>query len=116
MQTSVAFNAIKKLKLNNISPTLIHMPTIKPIDKNLLIRESKKHNAIITFEDHNIFGGLGSAVCEVLSEYEPTKVIRMGIRDKIGKSGEAKDLLKEYKIDEMGLINQIKKIMINDIR
>ena len=113
MQTSVAFNAIKKLKLNNISPTLIHMPTIKPIDKNLLIRESKKHKAIITFEDHNIFGGLGSAVCEVLSEYEPTKVIRMGIREKIGKSGEAKELLKEYKIDEIGLINQIKKLMIN---
>ena len=57
-------------------------------------------------------GGLGSAVSEVLSENEPTKIIRMGIRDKIGKSGEAKELLKEYKIDEIGLINQIKKLMI----
>ena len=96
-----------------MNPTLIHMPTIKPIDKALLIKESKKHKVIITFEDHNILGGLGSAVSEVLSEYKPTKIIRMGIKDKIGKSGEAKELLKEYKIDEIGLINQIKKLMIN---
>ena len=109
MQTSVAFNALRSLKRNNINPTLIHMPTIKPIDKDLLIKESKKHKVIITFEDHNILGGLGSAVSEVVSEYEPIKIIRMGIRDKIGKSGEAKDLLKEYKIDEKALIRKIIK-------
>jgi transketolase len=111
MQSSIALKAIKKLKkLKKISPTLIHMPTIKPIDKELLIKMSKKHKVFITFEDHNIFGGLGSAVSEVLSENAPNKIIRMGIRDKIGKSGEAKELLKEYKIDGEALINQVKKI------
>ena len=111
MQTSIAFKAIKKLKkIKKINPTLIHMPTIKPIDKELLIKMSKKHKAFITFEDHNIFGGLGSAVSEVLSENAPNKIIRMGIRDKIGKSGEAKELLNEYKIDGEALINQVKMI------
>ena len=74
MQTSVAFNSLKNLQNKKINPTLIHMPSIKPIDKNLLVKEAKKHKVIITFEDHNILGGLGSAVSEVLSEKEPTKI------------------------------------------
>ncbi len=110
MQTPVAFNAIKILKDNKINPTLIHMASIKPIDKNLLIKNAKKHQVIITFEDHNILGGLGSAVSEVLSENEPIKIIRMGLKDRIGKSGEAKDLLKEYEIDENALIKEVIKV------
>ena len=86
------------------------MASIKPIDKNLLIKNAKKHKVIVTFEDHNILGGLGSAVSEVLSENEPIKIIRMGLKDSIGKSGEAKDLLKEYKIDENALIKQVAKV------
>ncbi len=110
MQTSVAFNSLKNLQNKKINPTLIHMPSIKPIDKNLLVKEAKKHKVIITFEDHNILGGLGSAVSEVLSEKEPTKIIRMGIKDEIGRSGEAKDLLKKYKIDQKALIKQVMKV------
>ena len=110
MQTSVAFNSVKNLKNKKIYPTLIHMSSIKPIDKNLLVKEAKKHKVIITFEDHNILGGLGSAVSEVLSEKEPTKIIRMGIKDEIGRSGEAKDLLKKYKIDQKALIKQVMKV------
>ena len=109
MQTRLAFNAIKKLKQTGINPTLIHMPSIKPIDKTLLIKNAKKHNLLITFEDHNIIGGLGSAVSEILSENEPVKIIRMGIRDKIGRSGEASQLLAKYKIDEKALINIVRK-------
>lgn len=107
MQTSVAFNALKYLKKQKINPTLIHMPSIKPIDKNLLIKSAKTHKVIISFEDHNIIGGLGSAIGEILSEYKPTKIIRMGIKDKIGRSGEANQLLKRYKIDDKALIKKI---------
>lgn len=107
MQTSVAFNALKYLKKQNINPTLIHMPSIKPIDKNLMIKNSKKHNMFITFEDHNIIGGLGSAVSEILSENAPIRIIRIGIKDQIGRSGEAKELLKKYKIDKDALIKKI---------
>jgi len=109
MQTSVALNALKNLKNQNINPTLIHMPSIKPIDKSLIIKNSKKHKIFITFEDHNIIGGLGSAVSEILSENCPTRIIRMGIKDQIGRSGEAKELLKRYKIDESALVNKIRK-------
>jgi transketolase len=107
MQTSVAFNALKYLKKQNINPTLIHMPSIKPIDKNLLIKHAKTHKIIISFEDHNIMGGLGSAISEILSENKPIKIIRMGIEDEIGRSGEAYQLLKRYKIDEKALIKKI---------
>ena len=112
MQTSIALNAIKFLKKKKINPTLIHMPSIKPIDKDLIIRQSKKHKLIITFEDHNIYGGLGSAVCEVTSENYPIKVLRMGVNDKIGRSGEAKQLLKKYKLDETALIHKILELKI----
>ncbi len=107
MQTSIAFNAVKYLKKRNINPTLIHMPSIKPIDKNLLIKNAKNHKIIISFEDHNIMGGLGSAISEILSENKPIKIIRMGIKDQIGRSGEANQLLKRYKIDEKALIKKI---------
>ena len=112
-QTNIAFAAIKKLKSERINITLIHMPTIKPVDEKLLINQAKKHKIIITFEDHNILGGLGSAVCEVLSEKCPIKIIRMGVKDKIGKSAEAKVLLKKYNMDENSLIKNVKKILNN---
>ena len=110
MQTPIALNAIKSLKKKNINPTLVHMPSIKPIDKNLIIKQAKKHKIIITFEDHNIYGGLGSAVCEVVSEKLPIKVSIMGVKDKIGRSTEAKQLLKEYGIDEKALIQNILRL------
>lgn len=109
IQTSVAFNALKYLKKQGINPTLIHMPTIKPIDKKILIKNANTHKIIITFEDHNIIGGLGSAISEILSENKPTKIVRMGIKDEIGRSGEANQLLKKYNIDEKALIKKIIK-------
>lgn len=109
MQTSIALKAIKFLKDRGINPTLIHMPSIKPLDNKLLIKNAKKHSTFITFEDHNIIGGLGSAVSEVLSENKPTKIIRMGIKDEIGRSGEADQLIKKYNIDEKSLIRKIKR-------
>ena len=113
MQTPIALNAIKSLRKKNINPTLIHMPSIKPIDKDLIIKKAKKHKTLITFEDHNIYGGLGSAVCEVTSKHFPIKVVMMGLKDEIGRSGEAKQLLKKYKLDEAALIQKILRLKIN---
>ena len=109
MQTRIAIKAVKKLKNQKINPTLIHMSSIKPIDKRLLIKNAKTHDVIITFEDHNIIGGLGSAVSEIFSESRLIKIIRMGINDKIGRSGEASQLLKKYNIDEQSLINKVNR-------
>ena len=110
MQTRVALSALKILNNQKINPSIIHMPSIKPIDKQLLLKIAKNHTTIITFEDHNIIGGLGSAISETLSEVKPTQIIRMGINDKIGRSGEAHQLLKKYGLDEKALVRKVKKI------
>lgn len=87
------------LKQKGINVRVIDLHTIKPIDKELVIKCAKETKKIITIEDHNIVGGLGSAVCETLSDECPTKVIRMGIKDTFGESGKAEELMKYFKID-----------------
>ena len=94
-----ALKAQKILKEKSINVRVIDIHTIKPIDKELIVKCAKETKRIITVEDHNIIGGLGSAVCEVLSEEYPTKVERMGIPDCFGRSGKAEELLHYYKID-----------------
>ena len=96
---SEALKAKELLKEKGINVRVIDIHTIKPIDKALIIKCAKETKRIITIEDHNIIGGLGSAVCEVLSEEYPIKVERMGIPDCFGRSGKAEELLHYYKID-----------------
>ena len=102
---SEAIEAMEELKNMGINVRVIDMHTIKPIDKDIIIKAAKETKKLITVEDHNIIGGLGSAVCEVLAENYPTKVYRMGIKDEFGKSGKADDLLKYFQIDKSAIIN-----------
>ncbi len=104
---SEALKAQEILSKQGINIRVIDIHTIKPIDKELIIKCAKETKRIITIEDHNIIGGLGSSVCEVLSENCPTKVERMGIEDVFGRSGNAEELLKYYKIDSSAIINKI---------
>ena len=97
------------LKEKGIDIRVIDMHTIKPIDKDIIIKAAKETKKIITIEDHNIIGGLGSAVCEVLSEEYPTKVIRMGVKDTFGCSGKAEQLMKHFNITSEDIIKQIIK-------
>lgn len=94
-----ALKAQAILKQKGINVRVIDLHTIKPIDKELVIKCAKETKKIITIEDHNIVGGLGSAVCEIFSDECPTKVIRMGIKDTFGESGKAEELMKYFKID-----------------
>ena len=103
-----ALKARENLKEAGIDRRVVDIHTIKPIDRDLIVKCAKETNKIITVEDHNIIGGLGSAVCEVLSEECPTKVIRLGIRDCFGKSGKAEDLMKYFRIDSLAIENVIK--------
>lgn len=105
-----AIKAKEELEKQGIKVRVIDMHTIKPIDKETIIRCAKETKKIITIEDHNIIGGLGSAVCEVLAEEQLCKVIRMGIRDQFGKSGKAEELLKYFKLTSADIINEIKKM------
>lgn len=103
-----ALKAQEKLKEQGINVRVIDIHTIKPIDKELIIKCAKETKKIITVEDHSIIGGLGTAICEVLSESYPTKVIRMGIKDTFGESGKAEELVKKYKIDCDSICNAVK--------
>lgn len=103
-----AIKAKEELEKQGINVRVLDMHTIKPIDKEIIIKCATETRKIITIEDHNIIGGLGSAVCEVLSENYPTKVIRMGIKDKFGKSGKAEELMKFYEITAENIVKAVK--------
>ena len=108
---SEAIEAMEELKAKGINIRVVDMHTIKPIDKEMIIKSAKETKNIITIEDHSIIGGLGSAVCEVLAENYPKKVYKMGIKDEFGKSGKAEDLLKYFKIDKDSIAEFIEKII-----
>lgn len=106
---SEAIKAKEELEKEDINIRIIDMHTIKPIDKELIIKCAKETKKIITIEDHSIIGGLGSAVCEVLSENYPCKVIRMGVKDTFGKSGKAEELLAYFGLTARNIIEKVKE-------
>ena len=101
-----ALKAQEELKAKGIDIRVIDMHTIKPMDREIIIKAAKETKKIITIEDHSIIGGLGTAVCEVLSEDYPTKVIRMGIKDTFGKSGKAEELMKYFNITAEDIVEE----------
>jgi len=102
-----AIKAKEKLEERGICIRVIDMHTIKPIDRDIIIKCAKETKRIITIEDHSIIGGLGSAVCEVLCDEYPKKVKRMGIKDRFGKSGKANELMKYFKITSDDIVEEI---------
>jgi transketolase len=106
--THIALSAAKKMEAGGIEIELLNMASIKPLDDNLLIESAEKTNLVITVEDHSIIGGLGSAVCEVLAEKMPEKVIRLGVKDKFGASGTPSELIAAYGFDEASIIKAVK--------
>lgn len=94
--TSMAIAAVELLKNEGISARLVNMASIKPIDRDLLIDSAKKTGCVLTVEEHNVIGGLGSAVCETLCESVPVPVLRHGVYDVFGKSGKAVELLVSF--------------------
>lgn len=101
---SEAIKAQDMLKKKDIHVRVIDIHTIKPIDKDLIVKCAKETKKIVTVEDHNIIGGLGTAVCETLCDVFPTKVKRLGIEDVFGRSGKAEELLCYYKIDAKSIM------------
>lgn len=89
-------NASKILETNGIDAEIISMPFVKPFASDIIIQSAAKTRKVITIENHSIIGGLGSTVCEVLSENYPTKLLRIGTLDKFGQSGEQRQLMEFY--------------------
>jgi len=94
-----------------ISARIINIHTIKPIDKDIIIKAAKETGAIVTAEEHSIIGGLGSAVAEVLAENFPVKMLRVGVNDIFGKSGKPAALLEEYGLTATNIVANVKKLL-----
>jgi transketolase len=107
--THIAIDAAKKLEKEGIEVDLINMASIKPIDENLLIESVNKTGLAITVEDHNVIGGLGSAVCEVLCAKNPARVIRLGVQDKFGTSGDPSVLVSAYGFDADSIASAVRE-------
>ncbi len=106
---SESIKAQEILKEKGIQVRVVDIHTIKPIDEELLVKCAKETKQIITVEDHNVIGGLGSAVCEVLCNKYPSKVKRLGIQDEFGRSGKAEELMQYYKIDAKAIVECVEK-------
>jgi transketolase len=107
-----ALEARKTLLKQNIKARIIDMHTIKPLDEKLVLDCAKQTNAIITAEEHSIIGGLGAAIAEVLAEKNiSTKFLRMGVKDTFCESGEPKDLLEKYELNQKYMIKNAKKLI-----
>jgi len=100
--------AAKKLAADGISAKVINIHTIKPLDKELVIAAAKATGKVVTVEEHSVIGGLGSAVCDLLSEEAPTKVMKIGINDVFGESGPALELIKKYGLDADSIYKKVK--------
>ena len=101
---SEAIKAQEILREKGIKVRVVDVHTIKPIDEEMIIKCSKETKRLISIEDHNIIGGLGSAIAEVLTSKNPCKLERIGIKDHFGKSASAKELLHYYGLDAEGIL------------
>ena len=108
LMVNEALLAAEALKADGISARVVNMATIKPIDREIIVESAKKTGAIVTAEEHNILGGLGSAVAEVVCETVPVPVLRVGVEDVFGKSGPAVELLHIYGLDAQHIAEKAK--------
>ena len=104
-----ALEAAEKLAADGIDAMIVNIHTIKPIDEELIVEAAKKCGKVVTVEEHSVIGGLGSAVCDVLSEKLPVK--KIGVYDVFGESGPAVKLLEKYKLDGQGVYEQVSEWM-----
>ncbi|MDO5063002.1 MAG: transketolase family protein [Peptostreptococcaceae bacterium] len=105
----IALEAAEELKKENINARVINISTIKPLDEELIIKAAKECGKIVTVEEHNIIGGLGSAVSEVVAENHLVFVHRVGVNDRFGQSGKPNDLLESYGLNKGSVVQAAKK-------
>jgi len=106
-----ALKAAEMLEADGVSVRVLNIHTIKPLDEELILKAAKETGKLVTVEEHSVIGGLGSAVCETLSENYPTKVLRIGINDVYGESASAQVLFHEYGLDGEGVYAKVKEFL-----
>ena len=111
LMVGYTLEAAEMLAKEGVNAKVINIHTIKPIDEDLLVAAAKETGKVVTIEEHSVIGGLGGAVCEVLSEKCPVPVKRIGVYDEFGQSGPATELLHYYKLDAEGIYGQSKDFL-----
>lgn len=106
-----ALKAVKALEAEGINARLINIHTIKPIDREIIIKAAQETGRIVTVEEHNVIGGLGDAVCDVVSSECPVKVTKIGVNDEFGYSGPAKELLEIFGLCQSNIENVVRDIV-----
>jgi len=106
-----ALEAAKELVKLGIKVGVISMPTIKPLDCELLLQVSKETDVILTIEDHSVVGGLGSAISEFLSQENPMKIIKLGVPDIVSSTGPYEELMGKYHLSIKGIVSTVMKIL-----
>ena len=107
LMVASALEAAEALAKRGVSCEVVNMATVKPLDEETLLASARKTGRVVTVEEHTVIGGLGSAVCDVLSEKLPTPVKRLGVQDVFGVSGPALRLLSKYRLDGAGVADSI---------
>jgi len=108
LMVAKTLDAAEKLKEDGINATVVNIHTIKPLDKELIIKVAKETGKVVTVEEHSVIGGLGSAVCEVLSQEYPTRVKLIGVKDVFGQSAAANELLVHYNLTTENIVKTVK--------
>lgn len=108
LPVSECLAAADKLAADGIEAKVINIHTIKPLDEELILAAAKETGKVVTVEEHSVIGGLGSAVCDTLSENHPTKVLKIGVNDVFGESGPAVELVKKYGLDADSIYAKVK--------
>ena len=108
LEVAETLEAAEKLAADGIDAKVINIHTIKPLDEDLVVAAAKETGKVVTIEEHSVIGGLGSAVCDVLAEKAPTKVMKIGVNDVFGESGPAVALIKKYGLDAESIYNKVK--------
>lgn len=103
--------AAKKLEGEGINTLVVNVPTIKPLDEKGILETVEQTKAVVTVEDHQIIGGLGGAIAEVLAKNSPTPMEFIGLQDTFAESGTPKELLEKYKMDTPAIIDAVKKVI-----
>lgn len=103
---AIALDAQKELKEKGKNVRVVDLYSIKPVDKEMIIKCAKETELLISIEDHSIIGGIGSIISNVLTEEYPKKLIKIGVNDKFGKSGKAEELYKLYGITKEDIVNK----------
>ncbi|MEY8506615.1 transketolase family protein [Lachnospiraceae bacterium 42-17] len=108
LTVSESLDAAEKLAAAGISAEVINIHTIKPFDEEAVVKAAAKTGKIVTVEEHSVIGGLGSAVCDVVAQKAPAKVMKIGVQDVYGESGPAKELIKKYGLDAESIYEKVK--------